>query len=101
MEDSCTMIQEKKKMSITPFNGKTKQYIAIIYMLATTLFIVVREAIRSDVEELARANTVRITAVETELKGLKDGLVTNRLENREEHRNIVARLDDIAKEVKR
>lgn len=54
------------------------------------------------------SNANRMTAAETEIKAIKDGIIAsraetmaNRVENREEHRLITAKLDEIAKDVRK
>ena len=87
-------------------NGKAKQYLAIIYMLAATTFIVVREAIpkgttRANQAQQVLLNSNRITALETEMKNLREAIIQNRVENREEHRLITAKLDTISLAVRK
>jgi hypothetical protein len=54
------------------------------------------------------SNSTRMTAAETEIRAIKDGIVASRtetiayrVENREEHRIITVKLDEIAKDVRK
>jgi ABC-type siderophore export system fused ATPase/permease subunit len=80
-----------------PGNGTTKKIIATV-VAALCLFLVTQVLINSN----------RITAAETEIRTIKEGIIAsraetqmNRVENREEHRIITAKLDEIAKEVRK
>jgi hypothetical protein len=76
-----------------PGNGTTKRIIAgvvtaIIIGLATQVYV----------------NTNRITAVEVEIKGIRDAITlnrselqTNRAENRDEHKEIMAAIKEVKK----
>jgi hypothetical protein len=92
-------------MPIT-YNGngsKTKQFLAIIYMLTLTIYIGVEKLVpkkdssfdNSILRSQVFLNTNRITILETEMKSVKDAVNQNRLENREEHNKITGKLDDI------
>jgi uncharacterized membrane protein (DUF106 family) len=71
-----------------PGNGTTKKVIAgvvtaIVIGIATQVFV----------------NTNRLTTLEAQIVSLKEGLATNRIENRDEHQNIVNKLDRIQMEI--
>jgi len=86
-------------LSDTP-GGKTKQMLAIIYILALTVYVIVDKSLPSR-RSYANADAARVAVVEAELKGLKDTVTTYRPENREEHAAINRKLDSIVIEIKK
>ena len=71
-----------------PGNGTTKKVIvgvatAVLLGVMTQVFI----------------NTNRITTLESQMVSLKEGMTVNRVENRDEHQNIVNKLDRIQMEL--
>ena len=88
-------------MNVT-LNGKTKWYVAVIYMLVATLYIVVRETTprmttgaQDQRQEVINAN--KIAVLDTEIKNVKDIFGQFREENREDHQEINRKLDALAK----
>jgi hypothetical protein len=73
-----------------PGNGTTKKVIASV-LAALCIFLIS--------QVLATSN--RVTAVETEMKSIKEALSLNRTENRDEHRDIKVALAEIAKEIRK
>jgi hypothetical protein len=73
-----------------PGNGTTKKVIASV-LAALCIFLIS--------QVLATSN--RVTAVETEMRSIKESLSMNRTENRDEHRAIGIKLDEIAKAMRK
>jgi hypothetical protein len=85
-------------------NGKTKQYLAIIYMLAATTFIVVDKVLpksTGDVAQQVHDNSSRIITLEAEMRSIKDAVIINRSENRDEHQVINNKLDMLVMQTKK
>lgn len=82
-----------------PTNGALKKVIATVAagVISALIIFIVTQGIFNQVQ----INTNRITAVEVEIKTLKDQLQQNRNENREEHKSISDKLDIIAREVRK
>jgi uncharacterized membrane protein (DUF106 family) len=71
-------------------NGTVKRIIAgVVTAIIVFLFVAVL------------ADQSRITAVEVEMRGIKDQLNTNRSENRDDHKVINDKLDVIAREIRK
>lgn len=71
-----------------PGNGTTKKIIAGV-VTALLIGLVTQVLI----------NTNRLTALETQMVGIQEGISTNRVENRDEHRIIGEKLDRIQMEL--
>ena len=71
-----------------PGNGTTKKIIAGV--VSAILIGIVTQVL---------VNTNRLTTLEAQVVSLKEGLTINRIENRDEHQNIVNKLDRIQMEV--
>jgi len=73
-----------------PGNGTTKKVIASV-VAALCIFLIS--------QVIATSN--RVTAVETEMRSIRESLSMNRTENRDEHRAIGIKLDEIAKDIRK
>jgi len=71
-----------------PGNGTTKKIIAGV--VSAILIGIVTQVL---------VNTNRLTTLEAQVVSLKEGLTINRIENRDEHQNIVNKLDRIQMEI--
>ena len=71
-----------------PGNGTTKKIIAGVV-----------SAILIGIGTQVLVNTNRLTTLEAQVVSLKEGLTINRIENRDEHQNIVNKLDRIQTEI--
>jgi len=71
-----------------PGNGTTKKIIAGV--VSAILIGIVTQVL---------VNTNRLTTLEAQVVSLKEDLTINRIENRDEHQNIVNKLDRIQMEV--
>lgn len=81
---------------VMPTNGTAKKYLAIMYMLAATTFIVVDKLIpKRSIAEQVSINTTRLSVLETQYVNLDAQVRLGRAENKEEHNIINTKLDAI------
>jgi predicted Holliday junction resolvase-like endonuclease len=88
------------KLQLPP-NGKAKTYLSILLYLVLVVYMLVANGMKPNVSEVQHAVDLRVVALEENLKNIKENFDVFREDNKDAHDEIKAKLNEIAKDVKR
>ena len=84
-----------------PSNGKAKTYLSILLYLVLVVYMLVANGMKPSASDVQHAVDLRVVALETNLKNIKENFDVFREDNKDAHDEIKAKLNEIAKDVKR
>ena len=84
-----------------PSNGKAKTYLSILLYLVLVVYMLVANGMKPSASDVQHAVDLRVVALETNLKNIKENFDVFREDNKDAHDEIKAKLNEIAKDVKK
>ena len=84
-----------------PSNGKAKTYLSILLYLVLVVYMLVANGAKPNASEVQHAVDLRVAVLEADIKNIKETFNLFRTDNKDAHDEIKAKLNEIAKDVKR
>jgi hypothetical protein len=84
-----------------PSNGKAKTYLSILLYLVLVVYMLVANGSKPNASEVQHVIDLRVAIMETELRNVNKNFDLFRADNKDAHDEIKAKLNEIAKDVKK
>ena len=84
-----------------PSNGKAKTYLSILLYLVLVVYMLVANGAKPNASEVQHAVDLRVAVLEADIKNIKENFNLFRTDNKDAHDEIKAKLNEIAKDVKK